>query len=385
MKSSMMLFSENFGQRILIRRSYLAGKKTNIEAALVLAELLNLSFLSQKKGYARLAGGELSYKLYSYRSGYVLETSLFQTKAKGLSYIFKNPYKAGLEMIAHFDKDNLLTDEKSFAVAKERLVSKKNFASSALSSLLGNIHADYSSPVFDEKKVKDVKIEEVLSLLDAFLNSDTGDYFYLGEEEKKDPFYQEKDFEEDLSSLPFSSLSLEKREFEGKGEKEGRLYLLQLGKEIKSEKDCLTDLQALFVLEEDMKKEIRKGFGSDVLLSSSILSPSLAYLYVETEKGKFSLLEDKLPLKENEAVVLHDPISYDDSFVGFNKKILSRSIYSSSALKDMILYKDLALNAEKDSFFKKATNEKEEVLSALSLMKTVTYVSLINRKDENHD
>ena len=51
----------------------------------------------------------------------------------------------------------------------------------------------------------------------------------------------------------------------------------------------------------------------------------------------------------------------------------------------MILYKDLALNAEKDSFFKKATNEKEEVLSALSLMKTVTYVSLINRKDENHD
>ena len=141
-----------------------------------------------KKGYARLAGGELSYKLYSYRSGYVLETSLFQTKAKGLSYIFKNPYKAGLEMIAHFDKDNLLTDEKSFAVTKERLVSKKNFTSSALSSLLGNIHADYSSPVFDEKKVKDVKIEEVLSLLDAFLNSDTGDYFYLGEEEKKDPF-----------------------------------------------------------------------------------------------------------------------------------------------------------------------------------------------------
>ena len=32
MKSSMMLFSENFGQRILIRRSYLAGEKTNIEA-----------------------------------------------------------------------------------------------------------------------------------------------------------------------------------------------------------------------------------------------------------------------------------------------------------------------------------------------------------------
>lgn len=385
MKSSMMLFSENFGQRILIRRSYLAGEKTNVEAALVLAELLNLSFLSQKKGYTRLAGGELSYKLYSYRSGYVLETSLFQTKTKGLSYIFKNPYKAGLEMIAHFDKDNLLTDEKSFAVAKERLVSKKNFASSALSVLLGNIHAHHSSPVFDEKKVKDVKVEEVLSLLDAFLNSNTGDYFYLGEEEKKDPFYQEKGFEKDLSSLPFAPLSLEKREFEGKGEKEGRLYLLQLGKEIKTEKDFLTDLQALFVLEEDMKKEIRKGFGSDVLLSSSVLSPSLAYVYVETEKGKFSLLEDKLPLKENEAVVLHDPISYDDSFVGFNKKILSRSIYSSSALEDMILYKDLSLNAEKDSFFKKATNEKEEVLSALSLMKTLTYVSLMNRKDENHD
>ncbi len=385
MKSSMTLFTDSFGQRILLRRSYLSSSQTKPEAFLVLSELLNLSFLYQKKGYTSLSGGELSYQAYSYRGGYVLESRLIQTKTKGLSYILKNPYKAGYEMLAHFDKVNLLSDEKSLAVAKERLISRKNFAFSALSTLLTYVHADYSFPEFDVNKVKDVKIDEVLSLLDAFASSKIGDYLYLGEQDKKDPFQNDSGFETDLTSLPYSSLALDKREYSENKDKDGRIYLFDLVSPIKNEEDYLLYKQSLYVLEEEMKKVIKKGYGSEFSVSSSLLSPSSLYLYIETEKGKFSLLEDKIPLKEKEGYVLRDETSYDDSFIGFNKNMLSRAIYPLSSLEEMKKYKDFSLSLDKERFFKKVTNDKDKVLSCFKNMELTASVSLTNRKDENHD
>lgn len=385
MKSSMTLYTDTFGQRILLRRSYLSCSEAKAETVLILSELLNLSFLSQKKGYSSLSGGELFYQVYSYRGGYVLESRLIQTKTKGLSYIFKNPYKSGYEMLVHFDKANLLDDEKSLAVAKERLISKKNFAFSSLSVLLTQVHADYSFPEFDEKKVKDVKIEEVLSALAAFSNSNIGDYVYLGEEDKKDPFNKDSGFEKDLSSLPYSPLLTEGNESLESKDKDGKLYLFKLSTAIESEEDYLNSKQALYVLEEEMKKEIKKGYGSEFSLSTSLLSRSSAYLYVETEKGKLYLLEDKVPLKENEGYILKDESSYDDSFIGFNKDMLSRSIYSFSCLEELKKYKDLNLSLDKDRFFKKVNNEKAKVLSSLKNMEKTGSLSLTNRKDENHD
>lgn len=265
MKSSMTLYTDTFGQRILLRRSYLSCSEAKAETVLILSELLNLSFLSQKKGYSSLSGGELFYQVYSYRGGYVLESRLIQTKTKGLSYIFKNPYKSGYEMLVHFDKANLLDDEKSLAVAKERLISKKNFAFSSLSVLLTQVHADYSFPEFDEKKVKDVKIEEVLSALAAFSNSNIGDYVYLGEEDKKDPFNKDSGFEKDLSSLPYSPLLIEGNESLESKDKDGKLYLFKLSAAIESEEDYLNSKQALYVLEEEMKKEIKKAMALNSL------------------------------------------------------------------------------------------------------------------------
>lgn len=385
MKSSMTLYTDTFGQRILLRRSYLSYSDVKPEAVLILSELLNLSFLSQKKGYSSLFGGELFYQVYSYRNGYVLESRLIQTKTKGLSYIFKNPYKAGYEMLVHFDKANLLSDEKSLAVAKERLLSKKNFAFSALSILLTHVHADYSFPEFDEKKVKDVKIEEVISALDSFSNSKIGDYIYLGEEDKKDPFNNDSGFETDLTSLPYSALDInENKSLESK-DKDGKLYLFKLNSIIKSEEDYLNSKQALYVLEEEMKKEIKKGYGSEFSLSASLLSLDSAYLYVETQKGKLSLLEDKVPLKEKENYALKEEASYDDSFIGFNKDMLSRSIYPLSSLDELKRYKDFSLSFDKGRFFKKADNEKDKVLSSLKNMELLGSISMTHRKDENHD
>lgn len=384
MKSSMTLFTDSFGQRILLRRSYLSSSNAKPEAVLVLSELLNLSFLYQKKGYTSLSGGELFYQAYFYRGGYVLESRLIQTKTKGLSYILKNPYKAGYEMLARFDKVNLLSDEKSLAVAKERLISRKSFAFSALSSLLTYIHADYSFPEFDVNKVKDVKIEEVLSLLDAFASSKVGDYLYLGEADKKDSFQNDSGFESDLTALPYTSLLLEKREYSENKDKDGKIYIFSLSSPIKTEEDYLLYKQSLYVLEEEMKKEIKKGYGSEFCLTSSLLSPSSLYLYIETGKGKLSLLEDKIPLKEKEGYILRDD-TYDDSFIGFNKDMLSRAIYPLSSLEEMKKYKDFSLSVDKERFFKKVTNDKDKVLSCFKNMELTASVSLTYRKDENHD
>lgn len=96
-------------------------------------------------------------------------------------------------------------------------------------------------------------------------------------------------------------------------------------------------------------------------------------------------MEDKVPLKENEGYILKDESSYDDSFIGFNKDMLSRSIYSLSCLEELKKYKDLNLSLDKDRFFKKVNNEKAKVLSSLKNMEKTGSLSLTNRKDENHD
>ncbi len=385
MKSSMMLYTDTFAQRILLRRAYLSSSEAKPEVVLVLTELLNLSFLYQKKGYASLYGGELSYQAYSYRGGYVLESRLVQTKTKGLSYILKNPYKAGYEMLVHFDSSNLLSDEKSLAVSKERLFSKTHFSSSVLSSLLTHLHADASLLDFDEKRVKDVKIDEVLSLLNAFQNSKIGDYLYLGEEDKKDPFFKDPGFEKDLTALPCSPLNTEKKEYIENKEKDGKIYLFHFSSPIEKKEDYLLYKQALYVLEEEMKKEIRKGYGSQFSLHTSLLSKDTAYLYIETGKGKFSLLEDKIPLKEKEGCFLHDDSSYDDSFIGFNTEMLSFSIYPLFCLEEMKKYKDFSLSIDKESFFGKVDQKKESVLSALKSMEVTTSVSLTSGKEEKND
>ncbi len=381
-----ILKNESFGQRIVLRRIYVKEGEVKKEALLLLTELLNLSFLSQKKCYSSLAGGTLLYDLVNFRGGYLLTAKLSQSKTQGVSYVFKNPYKIGDELLLHFKKSNLSSDEKTFAVSKERLLGRQHALRDGFSFLLSESKADYSSVLFDEKIVRDIKIEGVLDAFDKVEASSYQDLLLLGEPLKKEPLLTLDGTEKSPSSL-VNDFSLEENNFVLPDcEKEGRLYLLSLKGRIENEKDYLLENQALFLLASALKKRITGYFGSEVRVMTTLLSETKAGLYLECEKGKFPLLLTRLPLSLKECIDLAEAsASYPESIIGFNKMILSRSIDSSLALSFMERYKDYALPISEECFLKKE-NPEEEVLSHFHAMKPLSFITLNATKEEKqHD
>lgn len=382
-----VLKNESFGQRIVLRRVYLKEGEEKKEALLLLSELLNLSFLSQKKCYASLAGGILQYSLVNFRGGYLLTSILSQSRAQGLSYVFKDPYKIGDELLLHFKKGDLSTDEKSFAVAKERLLGRQHARRDGFAFLLSSCKADYSSVFFDEKVIRDLKIGEVLSAFDAVEHASYQDLFLLGDMLKKEPLFNEAGTEKNPSSLPNAFSFEEKSDFVLPDcEKEGRLYLISLQGKIENEKDYLVSRQALFLLAASLKKRISGYFGSEVRIETTLLSGDSAGLYLECEKGKFPLLLTRLPLVLGEKIALPEAaFDYEESIIGLNHMMLSRSIYSQNALSFMERYKDYALPVSEECFLRKE-NAKEDVLSHLSEMKPISFLTLNATKEkEQHD
>lgn len=383
MKSSMIINSDNYGERVILKREYISSDKANAESVLVLKELLNVSLLSQKKSVQCLKGGTLIFDAYSYRGGYVLEGTLIQSKTKGLSYIFKDPYKAGFNLLSNFGKSNILSDEKNFAISKERVLGRKYLDKnrSARSVLFRELGYDYAPISFDEKRIMDVKIEEVFSAFSAFCSSDIGDYLYLGDPSKKNPL-DNVAFDKDISSLPFAKVSGGNDFISDEALKDIRVFQLHLNKKIEKESDYFVTKQALYVLEESVKKQIKKNFGSEVNVHSGVIDNENVYLTLETTLGKLPILDGIISFEDEKEILLPFADSFDDSFIGYNTFLLKNAIYPEYALKEMKRRKDIGV--ADGVFFYNENNSKEDVLALVSSMR-VSFSASLSHKEKNND
>ena len=293
MNTSFSLVREDFGTRTLVRRVLLPNS-VDSNALLVLVEYLNdFPPLPKKKNFISLAGGKATFSCCCYGSqGYVFEGKLEQVRVKGQSYLFADPYKEAEELFSSFFVTPFTLNEKYFAVAKERVLSSLLFAKKdSEKNLLSLLKVRGETPLGDEVRLKELKSEEVTSLLPLVASKKCGDIFLLSSSEKEKPLL---DFYE--SPLKISDEKPEAFEKYGDYDSDTSAYLFSM-KPIKDTSSLL--LFSLFEEEflERANLALSRVLGSKLHLSLKLVSASQFLLLLEGEEGKISYLGKNNPFE----------------------------------------------------------------------------------------
>ena len=384
MKNSIVLFTGNYGSRIVVRRRFIEST-SQAESLLLLAEMLNYKSNSSKKNVSSYASGELSYRAYNYKGGYVLESVLSQAQVQGLSYVMKNPYKNASLIQEDLSDERIDMDERAFALCKERLAVKvSSLNKDCFIETMEAIKADYSPLNISLGVLKSKTIDEVKTLLKIVRESITGDSLFVGAKGKNEPLIDYKEFANSLHSLKYSQ-QRESLKINSSSENEGMLFTLSLGKNISSENDYYLTLSSLSLIKSSLLADLKAKFGSPVTIRTGILSENEAYLYLEVKEGKLSILKDKVTLKEGEKINLDFKSSFSSSLVEYHEKQLKKCIYQSEAIKDLLCYLDFGFDIEGDYIDVKEFDEKDVIANTEDVLVKNVFVNTRTMEEENND
>lgn len=345
----MILYSENYGERIVIVRRYL--KDACPSNCLVLASLLNVS-MKTKEVTKMLKGGHIFFRTYCLKGGYVLETKISQPKTKGLVFVLSDPYKKATEYVFDLDSSVLKTDEHSLAIAKEN----------ALSRISADIHSDlgldFASPVIDIDALKNAMIEDIVKLMDEFSKSEIGDVLYLGPSEKKDPLYGKDIFSKKISELESESI---------KSGTDAAKVIVLTGDKVNDYDSYLLFKQAIMCVSKKIEKLIDSTYDFEYRIEDGILDDSHGYIIVSSNDSNLPLIEkavSRLSVTDEDYVA---------SLLAYNRIELNICLSPDKAVEEALKLLSLGIDS-KDELFKVKECDKEKVVKlavALSHSKEV--------------
>ncbi len=293
MNDRKVLFTEGYGQRVIIRRVYLRREDTYFEKLALLAQLLNISHCYQdKKLLESYAGGKLTFLAYSFASGYVLEGRLSQAQNKSLNFVFSDPYKKGLAIFNDVFELGFKKEEKDFETAKARVLDVANLYGKDSSSYLeGELNLPHRFPLLDEKLLHDLTMDDESLLLETIKKANCGTYVFLGQEPKKDIFAMLPQYDTDFSSLNSSyavtSESVVSSNFVN--EDIGFVYSFD---SIKDSKTILTVQIVLKALEAAIKDYLVEHFNLQVNCYYHFINPTQALFEITSSGSRLSLNYD---------------------------------------------------------------------------------------------
>ena len=375
MNTSIRFVREDLGARTLLR-SCLLPSTVNQEALLVLVECLNdFPSLPKGKSFTFLAGGEARFTAYPFgKEGYVLEGKLEQVKIKGQSFLFKDPYGEAEKAFNNLFTKNYDLSEKEFAVAKERVLSSLAFDKKDSKKILSSSIAYPHAPLLvDEAKVKELKKEDVLSVLAEVEASKTGRVILYSSDAKEKPLAE-------IYSNPLLREDIEAKEIalDGDFEADTLGYLFSMKKLEKSANLSLFNLFSKQLIER-AKSALSRVLGSPVAMEVKLISPSQFLLLLTAEKGKLSYLGKNNPFEP------YAPLEK----TGKEKEKQDNALELVSLLKDEDTYYEGLEEAlecgfeDADTLLTKKEFKQEDIDSLFaSLKEEAAYKALANRKEQ---
>lgn len=301
MKTSLSLIRDDACAKVFLKRVFLP-KDTDKEALALYTEILNdFPSLPKGKNFYSLAGAEVSFSSYAYNGGYVLEGKLHQTSVKNLNYIFKNPYKEGLDLFLNLFENGFSGSEEELALVKERVAYQlSQVKQDPLLSLASELSLPYVSLPLEEEKLKTKTSAEIQAFEKVIASSKKGDVLYYGPE-KKNLVYPEP--EEKMLTEGYICPA---KDMEGDFGETVYLYSFTM-KKIESGDDFLA-----FEAFEDayamaLKKYLAKYLGSEVDVSYQLLTSTSFALVLKTEKDKITYLGKNNPFEPYVALPVEVP------------------------------------------------------------------------------
>jgi hypothetical protein len=376
MNDNRVLFTEGYGQRVIIKRVYLKREDTDFEKLALLAQLLNLSPCYQdKKLLESYAGGKLTFFAYSFSSGYVLEGRLSQAQNKSLNFIFSDPYKKGLTIFNDVFELGFKKEEKNFETAKARVLDVAHLYNKDSSSFLeGTLNLPHCFPILDEKLLHDLTMDDESLLLETIKKSSCGTYIFLGQEPKSDVLALLPQFDTDFSDLNSSYAVTSESVTSGNfvNEDIGFVYSFDA---IKDSKTLLMTQIAFKVLKSATQDYFLEHFNLQVNCYYHFINPNQAFFEITSSGSRLSLNYD-LIIKELKNLNLDSYFAKAIQDEKLDQVRLAMDV--NAAISKLILLQDFHLQDE--TFFTEPDVTIEEAKKLVSSLKQLAIFTAFKQK-----
>ncbi len=340
MANKTTFFTTEYGERVLLRRVFLASSLDR-EAIVLYTQLLNdFPAYHVKKSLSQLAGASLSFRCYCYQDGYVLEGRISQSQSSALHYLFSNPYKDGENILNDVFSLGYIKGEKNIAVCKERL-SANNFVDLRSSLAVGKmmISATYAPVCYDEKKLKSITETDLDKVAKEVASLSLGDAFYFGAKDKA-PLAFTPEYHEGLllkqASFATNDIKLDYLD------DETAMFVFSHTK-IESMDEKVVLEAAFSGLIAYIKDYLEKKVFIDYQLNFSIIDNEHTILSITTFKGRLDSILNHLPLTVGEGLSMDLTSCYDAAIREKMMKEISLKMSSSKVIDELLLNKDLNL------------------------------------------
>ena len=279
MQKNFILPSDDYGQRILIRRTFL-GKEASPEALMLLSEMLSIAPAQKRREHiSSLAAGEVTFRVENHGEGYLFVGTLSQASSRKLHFLFSDPYKAGRRWFENLYLQGFLESEELLSQAKDHLLSHRI-------SLASHNGFTFEAPEFDARKIPSLTMDMLHDTLSAVLASQEGSLIYFGPKSKDDPFLDLKTFDKPLPFLERGYKRLETLD---------HLLIAFEGKKLSNRKELVCRSTALKTIALALEAYYQKNFAPDLRASLYLVDPRHSILSFDVIRGDGCFLQDKLP------------------------------------------------------------------------------------------
>lgn len=333
-------FTNEYGERVIIRRVFL-NRTCSAEALVLFTQLLNdFPQYSLKKPLSKLAGATLRFTSYYYHDGYVLEGRLSQSQASSLKYLFSNPYKEGEKILNDVFSLGFIHSEKNIAVCKERILAE-NYIRLRSSLTVGKmmISSSYAPICFDEKKLKSVTPDDLSHISSQVSSLNKGDLFYFGASEPE-PLSLCSDYQDglDLKESPLATNVVMKDYLDD----ESIMFVFEHAM-IENRDEKLIQETVFAGLITYLKKYLAKKVYIDYQMDFTLLDSTHTLFSITTLKGRLDSIVNHISLKVGENLPFDLTPCYDAAICDNKMKEISLKMSFSKLIHEEMIAKDLSL------------------------------------------
>lgn len=178
-KITPIIYTNEFGQRVIIKRTLFENEIATKEKLLLLAKFLNHYNIAKSK-LLKLNNASCFFKVYNYGFKICLEGRLVQnenTNSFLASYHNKKTIKLFTDIYKNgFEKNSPLLE----TLKKEILVEFEDRDKDSLSNLLSLFQMPYSKVNFEKDKILNTSMSDIFSILSSLLKQEKNDYLFIG-------------------------------------------------------------------------------------------------------------------------------------------------------------------------------------------------------------
>jgi hypothetical protein len=344
------LYSEDYGQRIIVKRTYL--ESVDVEALMLLSEMLSIAPVAyKKKDISTLASGRVDFHVENYGDGLLFVGRLIQAQNKKLHYLFADPYQDGLALFENLYVEGFVENEELLAQAKDHLVSKAD-------TFEAKNAFRFKAPAFDHSRVTSLTMKDLKACLELVSKSQSGDYLFFGPMPIKDPFLKVTGYQKPLPEISVGYKAMEE---------DDNILIGFKGKKIASMEDYLLRKASLLAIDLSLENYYQKNFAADLKPTFYFVDAENAFLSLEVVKGDTAFLKSKLPSLQG----LDASHFLEESMLDTRLDAVRKMKSSEVALAEFELLSDFKVkDLEKDFFQDIVLDEKkaEQDLESLTML-----------------